>query len=64
MLQLQTNDKTQIGSIQRRKRGFKEEFLSYNDDFLINFPADLAMPFKLAVIVACVYIVSLYETFF
>ncbi|KAJ8736714.1 hypothetical protein PYW08_007370 [Mythimna loreyi] len=54
--QLQANDKTAIGAIQKKFRGWKKELSSYKSDFIINFPADLAVTFKVAVIVACVFI--------
>ncbi|KAJ8735187.1 hypothetical protein PYW07_006807 [Mythimna separata] len=56
IFQLQTNDKTAIGSIQKKFRGWKEELSSQKDAYIINFPADLAVTFKIAVIVTCVYI--------
>ncbi|KAJ8735184.1 hypothetical protein PYW07_006804 [Mythimna separata] len=54
--QLQTNDKTAIGAVQKKFRGWKKELSSFKDDYVINFPADLAVTYKLAVIVACVFI--------
>ncbi|KAJ8736716.1 hypothetical protein PYW08_007372 [Mythimna loreyi] len=54
--QLQTNDKTAIGAVQKKSRGWKKEMSSFKDDYIINFPADLSVTFKIAVIVACVYI--------
>ncbi|KAJ8735188.1 hypothetical protein PYW07_006808 [Mythimna separata] len=54
--QLQTISKSTIGSIQKKHRGWRNELLSRNDDYVISFPADLAVHFKLAVIGACVLI--------
>ncbi|KAJ8735186.1 hypothetical protein PYW07_006806 [Mythimna separata] len=53
---LQTNEKVDIGSIEKKFRGWKKEMSSQKDDYVINFPADLAVTYKLAVIVSCVFI--------
>ncbi|KAJ8736713.1 hypothetical protein PYW08_007369 [Mythimna loreyi] len=56
--QLQTTTKSTIGSIQRKDRVWRNARLSRKDDYeyVISFPADLAVHFKLAVIGACVLI--------
>lgn len=59
LLQLQTKDKVPIGSMRKLWRGWKKELFSRKNDFIVNFPADLALQYKLGVIVACVFIVSL-----
>ncbi|CAH0694897.1 unnamed protein product [Spodoptera exigua] len=54
--QLQTMNKTSIGSINKKFRGMLNEMFSYNDSYVIKFPKDLDVRFKLAVIAACVLI--------
>lgn len=57
-IQLQTPTRAAIGGIQKKNLGWRKEMASYKDDFIIYFPGDLALPYKIAVIVACVFIVS------
>ncbi|KAJ8736719.1 hypothetical protein PYW08_007375 [Mythimna loreyi] len=52
--QLQTKEKTGIGAVQRTHPSGENFVL--RDNYLISVPVDLAIPFKIAVIVACVYI--------
>uniref|UniRef100_A0A2H1VYI8 Phospholipid scramblase n=1 Tax=Spodoptera frugiperda TaxID=7108 RepID=A0A2H1VYI8_SPOFR len=54
--QLQTMDKTNIGSINKKFRGILQEMFTYTDSYAIRFPTDLDVRFKLAVIAACVLI--------
>ncbi|KAJ8735191.1 hypothetical protein PYW07_006811 [Mythimna separata] len=54
--QLQTTTKKTIGGINKEFRGLLKEMFSYNDDYVISFPADLDVRFKLAVIATCVLI--------
>ncbi|KAJ8736717.1 hypothetical protein PYW08_007373 [Mythimna loreyi] len=54
--QLQTSDKTAIGAINKKFRGWTVELTTFKNDYIISVPADLAVTFKIAVIVACVFI--------
>ncbi|KAJ8735183.1 hypothetical protein PYW07_006803 [Mythimna separata] len=54
--QLQTNEKVQIGAIQRTYPSFARENYTLIDNYTISVPVDLAATSKLAVIVACVFI--------
>ncbi|KAJ8736711.1 hypothetical protein PYW08_007367 [Mythimna loreyi] len=53
---LQTQSKTTIGSIHKKTHDTLKDALSRKDDYAISFPGDLALNFKLAVIVASVLI--------
>ncbi|KAJ8736710.1 hypothetical protein PYW08_007366 [Mythimna loreyi] len=54
--QLQSTNKKTIGGINKQFRGVLEEMFSHNDDYVISFPADLDVRFKLATIATCVLI--------
>ncbi|KAJ8736718.1 hypothetical protein PYW08_007374 [Mythimna loreyi] len=54
--QLQTKDKAGIGAIQRLYPSCSTENYTLIDNYTISVPVDLAVSYKIAVIVACVYI--------
>ncbi|XP_047023790.1 phospholipid scramblase 2-like [Helicoverpa zea] len=54
--QVQTAKKVTIGKIKKKFRGLLNEMFTYKDDYVVTFPTDLDVRFKIAVISACILI--------